>query len=96
MEADGGDAGAVISPGAAMGNTSSPTAAAATANGLVPSEEEIRHAETAMRADAYMTVQRNSLGHVSHVNDVMAFTSAVLNKRGAAAGAGGDGTTRKL
>ena len=97
MEADGGDAGAVISPGAAMGNTSSPAAAAAaTANGLVPSEEEIRHAETAMRADAYMTVQRNSLGHVSHVNDVMAFTSAVLNKRGAAAGAGGGGTTRKL
>eukprot|EP01043_Picozoa_sp_COSAG02_P013373 COSAG02_NODE_533_length_20665_cov_216.617281_16_plen_1091_part_00 len=50
----------------------------------MPSQGETRHAEAAVRAESFRKVERNSVGHVNHVNDVMAFTKAVLNKRGGA------------
>ena len=56
-----------------------------------PTEEEIRHAESALRANSFSKTERNSLGHVTHVNDVMAFTNAVMQKRG-----GAGASTRKL
>lgn len=60
----------------------------------MPSQDETRHAEKAVRAESFRKVERNSLGHANHVNDVMAFTNAVLNKRGK--GASSITSTRNL